>query len=185
LPDHTLLITPADPSLLPTDLTALISELGRQGLIGATLDPQRFPNSYAIGDAYPRLLSFMGCSPHFKTEPEHADDNNFCRLQILGPWTDPRLLGRVADASPRCPSCRKIDRQWREQSAEPATDDQWRCPHCGTSANWGSLDWRRRAGFARLALVMHHVFEGEVVPSPELLATLSAHSGGPWTWFYA
>jgi len=185
LSDNTLLITPADPIAVPADLAALLATLSRQGLIEAPLDPQHFPDSFAVGAAYPRLLSFMGCSPYFKTEPEHPQDRDFCRLQLLGPWPQPRLLGRTADASPRCPACRKIDRGWRQQSPTPQVDQRWHCPHCGADTQWGKLDWRRRAGFARLALVLHHIFEGEVVPGPELLATLQHQGIGPWTWFYA
>jgi hypothetical protein len=191
LPDHTLNIAPPDPSVSPDALPALpalLAELHQQGLIGAAMDAQQFPHSYHIGDAYPRLLSFMGCSPSFKTEPEHPDDRDFCRLEILGPWSEPRLLGRLQDAAPRCPACGKVDRQWQQQATDPEAClpwESWRCPQCCHVADWGQLDWRQRAGFTRLALVFHHVFEGEVVPTPELLATLSRHCGGDWRWFYA
>jgi hypothetical protein len=185
LADNTLLITPADPQSVPQDPAALLHDLRQQGLIGAALDPQSFADSYAVGEAYPRLLSFMGCSPYFKTEAEHPADRDFCHLQLLGPWLRPRLLGRIDEATPRCPGCGKLDRQWRRQSAQPAADEQWQCPHCGHHSPWGALSWRQRAGFARLALVLHHVHEGEAVPGPELLKLLQQHSGGPWSWFYA
>lgn len=188
MPDHTLHIVPPEPAMLPDDLSALLAELRQQGLIGPALDAQQFPNSYQIGDAYPRLLSFMGCSPHFKTEPERPGDRDFCRLEVLGPWSEERLLGRLEDAAPRCPSCGKVDRDWQQQTNEPAEClpwESWRCPHCCEVADWGQMDWRQRAGYARVSLVLHHIFEGEVVPAPALLATLSRHCAGDWRWFYA
>lgn len=186
MPNNTLLITPADCSRLPEDPDGLLAKLRQQGLIGEAIDPAH----YHIGDAYPRLLSFMGCSPYFKTEPESADDTDYCHLEVLGPWPQPRLLGRLADAWPRCPACRKRDRGWRQGNGDtdiplPPADALWTCPHCSHQAAWGSLDWRRRAGYARFALVLHHIFEGEAVPGPELLATLGHHADSPWTWFYA
>lgn len=187
MPEHTLHIVPPTPEALPDKLSALLAELSALKLIGPELDPSQFPNSYQIGDAYPRLLSFMGCSPHFKTAPEHPEDRDFCRLELRGPWQEPRLLGRLEDAAPRCPACGKRDRQWQAQAAPPEEClpwQAWRCPHCAEVADWGQMNWGQRAGFTRLSLVFHHVFESEVVPSPELLATLGRHCAGDWRWFY-
>ena len=187
MPEHTLHIAPPTPETLPESLPALLAELTALSLIGSPLDAEQFPDSYQIGEAYPRLLSFMGCSPHFKTKPELPDDRDFCRLEVRGPWAEPRLLGRLDDAAPRCPTCGKLDHQWQKQADIPEEClpwQAWRCPNCAEVADWGQMDWRQRAGFSCLSLVFHHVFEGEVAPSTGLLATLSRHCAGDWRWFY-
>ena len=186
--DNTLLIVPKDPTVVPSDLPGLLAELRRQGLIAAAIEPQTDPPRYVIGEAYPRLLSFMGCAPYFKTEPDSPQDWDYCHLEVRGPWPQARLIGRLDEARPRCPHCRKLDRDWLQRLGDhdtPAAEALWTCPHCGGQAPWSSLDWRLRAGYCRLALVLHHVYEGEAVPSPELLNTLTQYSNGPWTWFYA
>jgi hypothetical protein len=192
LSDNTLLIVPKDYTVVPPDLYRLIADLREQGLIAAAIEPKTAnPGNhprYVIGEAYPRLLSFMGCAPFFKTEPDSPDDWDFCHLEVRGPWPQPRLIGRLDEARPRCPHCNKLDRDWYQGlggQAPPPPEAPWTCPHCDQQAPWGELDWRLRAGYCRLALVLHHVYEGEAVPSPNLLSTLTRHTDGPWTWFYA
>jgi len=174
--ENTLLIVPGDPYAVPRAIPALLVELHEQGLLGAALGDNRF----AAGEAYARLVSFLGCSPYFKTEPEHPGDRDYCHVEVRGPWARPRLIGRLDEAAPRCPHCRQTDRQWRH----PTVDGVWTCPHCGGEAPWRLLNWRRRAAFARFALALYHVFEGEAVPGPDLLKTLAAHATTPWSWCY-
>ena len=185
-PLHTgrLVLTPEDPYELPADLEALIAGLRQIGLISEALASG---TGYLLGENFMQLVTFMGCSPYIRLEPD-ATGEPFCHLRLDGPHPRPKLLTGKNTQPPRCGSCRKRLNEWRHSfESWQAHGDGWleACPHCGERQEPVSYDFRQSAGCGRLFLLLENIFPQEAIPSPTLLKTLQSSSEGkPWHYFY-
>lgn len=179
-----LVLTPQDPYLLPAEPKAIIAGLQGIGLVAQALETGP---GYLLGDRFMQLVTFMGCSPFIRLEPD-ASAEPFCHLLLHGPHERPRLLTGKNTRPPRCGACRKRLKDWQ------ADFDKWRrngdgwqvaCPHCGVHQEPVSYDFRQSAGCGRLFLFIENIFPQEAIPSPSLLDTLKQTTEGkPWGYFY-
>jgi hypothetical protein len=171
-----LVLTPQDPYRVPQTPQGLFKALRELGLIGACLDRNQ---AYLLGEAFMQLITFMGCSPFIRLEPDESGEP-FCHLQVDGPLAEPMLLTGKNSLPPRCEACRKRIIDWQKRPGQRAT-----CPHCSHQQDPATYDFKQSAGFGRFLLKIENIFPQEAIPSPRLLDTLQqACNGNPWHYFY-
>lgn len=191
MPGHKLVLLPADPGFVPGDTGEVLAALRRVGLCGGPLlpaDADEACRRCRAGPEFLGLVTFLGCSPNVRLEPEGPDDRNFCHLELCGPFDQVEFLGGGALKPPRCPSCRSLAADWRDRLLaweRTRGDVVWTCPKCGHGTDLYRLDWRRGAAFGRFALDLWNVYEGEAVPSEALLNLLKTTTETRWDYFYA
>lgn len=187
---HALVLYPRTPAAAP-EQQVLIEALAAIGLLGSSLE-LRGEARYLVGDRFFELVGFLGCSPSMRIVPPASDkedaaaDEDFCHIQVMGPYAQPRFLGGDNVRTPACPRCEAqvLDWQtmlqaWREDTAHQGT-----CRACAMAVTPAVLNWRRRAGVARSAVYIWNVHEAEAVPADVLLAALQVASGFAWHYFY-
>ena len=179
-----LILTPEDPYAI-ADREQLISLLGAMEIMGAPLEKRK--NAFAGGEALMKWISFAGCSPFLRFEPEGPNDDDFCHLRITIHTTDepPVFLYGEQTKPPACPHCRQplkewppMVEQWRQSEAK------WECSGCGKRVAAPEMNWRRYAGFAKTLVEIFSIFPGEAVPVPSLLGRLAEETGVKWHYFY-
>ncbi len=183
MPENLLLLYPADPMAAPA-VEPLVSALQEIGLLGDPFTCDGAPH-FRPGEAFLRRITYLGCSPVVALGEPGATGDEFAHLALSGPYETPRFLAGTNVKQPRCPACRQRAEPWQDWPQRLAAGEAWRwqCPACGTANEAVELDWRQCAGHARLFLTVWGVFEGEAVPSDDLLKTLAGFAG-PWRWSY-
>ncbi|MFA5627522.1 MAG: hypothetical protein WCX90_07570 [Thiohalomonadaceae bacterium] len=178
-----LILLPAQHSDCPDNQVSLIEPLQALGFIGSPLQ-HKSQTHYRPGDRFLQLLTFLGCSPVVALGEPGLTGDEFCHIQLDGPYAEAKSLAGDNLKAARCPACNqsitntaKLIIQW------PAKQD-WHCPKCGKTSAITSLRWRQSAGFGRYFLRVWGVFEGESVPGDELLTTLHKSCGYDWQYFY-
>jgi hypothetical protein len=83
-----LVLTPQDPYLLPDQPESILDALHEIGFIGEAL---KEPPGYLPGERFMQLVSFMGCSPYIRLQPDGSGEP-FCHLRLEGPHPRPILL---------------------------------------------------------------------------------------------
>ncbi|MEW8049987.1 MAG: hypothetical protein AB2792_16050 [Candidatus Thiodiazotropha sp.] len=185
-PLHTgrLVLTPEDPYLLPDDPEAILAKLHEIGLIEGALESDP---GYLLGERFMQLVTFMGCSPYIRLQPDRSGEP-FCRLLPEGPHPRPKLLCGTNTQPPRCEACRKRLSGWQaifESWQEGGAGYKASCPHCGHRQDPVTYDFRQSAGCGRLFLCVENIFPQEAIPSSTLLTALeTACNGHPWRYFY-
>lgn len=180
-----LILLPAAPQATLPDKRALLYRLEQCGFIGT---PLMFNGQqhYRPGDNFLQLMTFLGCSPVVALGEPGATGDEFCHIQLDGPSDALRFIGGSNVKTPRCPGCGFRVETWpalvEDWLANP--ESIWRCPLCGKEYALPRLRWRQCAGFGRLFLRVWGIFEGEAVPSEELLKVLREVSGLEWQYFY-
>lgn len=180
---HQLLLVPSDPRAV-IDHGRMLTALHSIGLIDGPM-PQGGEH-FRPGENFLQLIIFLGCSPVVSLG-EAGATADICHVELPQPSAQPVALVGNNLKKPRCSKCRYtledatgIVAAWR---ALPQ-DYQLPCPGCGTHLDIAAINWRQSAGFGRSLLRIWGIFEGEAVPSDELLATLKAASGHDWSYFY-
>jgi DNA-directed RNA polymerase subunit RPC12/RpoP len=179
-----LVLTPKDPYLVPDNPEAIFSELRKTGLIATPLEPH---HGYLLGENFMQLVTFMGCSPSIRLEPDKTDEP-FCHLLLAGPYPQPRLLSGKNTLPPRCDTCRKRLNDWQSNFHDLEQKGgawQARCPHCGHHQDPATYDFRQSGGCGRFMLFIENIFPQEAIPSPSLLESLKrATDDAPWHYFF-
>ncbi len=181
MPENLLILHPADPDSVPS--TARILQTLREVGLAADEFEWEEERHYRPGERYLQLITFLGCSPVVSLGEPGVTGDEFAHLAIETMGESPTLMAAGNIKQPRCPHCRKRVEP-RSVPESTAAGEPWQCPACGHETVSGRLDWRQSAGYARVFIKVWGVFEGEAVPSDELLARLKAMSGTPWEYFY-
>ena len=190
--NHTgrLILTTADPNASP-DGDALIAALARADLIGARLERRSDRRvtgprecAYCVGASFLSLVSFTGCAVKIATAPDPLAP--FCHLRFPPLAPHPQLYAGRNTRPPRCRDCRGRLEDWRERTAEWASQPELCviCPSCGATRPPWQWDWKEQGGFGRRAILVEEVFPGEATPTDALLDLLRAASGTGWRHFY-
>jgi uncharacterized Zn-finger protein len=174
-----LILHPDDPGSGP-QLRPLRQLLTDMGLIGAAVRGQQ--ETFSAGEQFLQLITFMGCSPHIRLEPQGEHDNGYCFIRLKS-FDAPRLRVSAHARPPRCQACAKpVAAAWLEQLE---THGAVTCPHCGHRHRQPrQLRWRNDSGMARVFIEIHNIFPGEAQPVAALLRQLQELDGSPWRYFY-
>lgn len=159
----------------------LREHLYTMGLLGAAfqLDSKK---AYMLGESFYQLLSFMGCAPALKLEPESPGDRKFCHFRFVhSPVNNFRFLRPEVKA--RCPFCRKAG-DTAEHIQNISAEQVWSCPHCQQQMSLSEINWKHEAGLARYFIELVEVHPHEVVPTDGLLKELESFTDKKWDYFY-
>lgn len=181
-----LLLTPNDP-MASFDRDQAVALLHELEIIGEPL-PRLAPDAFAADSELMRWISFAGCSPFLRFEPEGEGDEDFCHVRLSPPAGDrPFFYSGDNTKPPTCPRCRQVVKEWRRLIEERRLGDRiWQCPGCGGATSASALNWRRHGGFACRFVAIHSVFPGEAAPVSALLDRLgrALSDGAAWRYFY-
>jgi hypothetical protein len=184
---HNLLILhPRDPGAVPAPPDSLVGMLQSLAFIDGPLEFNGQPH-YRPGEDFLQLMTFLGCSPVVALGEPGLTGEDFCHVAFDGPSAQTRFVGGRNVKPPRCRSCGHRFEQWQELLSEwEAAPEgfQVTCPDCGKVQPLNALKWRQCAGFGRFFIQVWGIFEGEAVPSDNLLDALQRHSGVAWSYFY-
>ncbi len=177
------------PGRSTIDTDKVLDRLRHMAFIGAPYRHAAAPDSrrWLAGERFPRLITFLGCSPHLAFKPPEDGSDDFCHIQLDGPHASPRFRHGRNTRAAQCPACRFRPDDWKSLIAHAKADANtpWTCPACATVTPLGELSWRRNAGSAAVFIVVHSVFPNEAVPNPELIDALRQASGNiDWRHFY-
>lgn len=175
-----LFLRAEDPRWQPENPGDLINALSAIQLIG---DVHGKPDVHVFraGDAFLKLIMFLGCSPRVELDPDTAPDGaQVCYVQVHN-YSEIQFLSADRRPPARCNRCRTpVVESVPELSAEAG----YLCPACHASQTLSQIDWRRAAGFGRSFIEVHGIFPQEAVPADRLLETLRTCSGCRWDYFY-
>ncbi|MDX1344475.1 MAG: hypothetical protein R3179_01165 [Sedimenticolaceae bacterium] len=136
---------------------------------------------FPVGERFLQLLTFMGCSPHVRLEPEHPGDEEYVYIRLIES-ASPLLLASDNSRTPACPNCRKpalSDWSVLEQGTAPLV-----CRHCGTKVVPETLRWRNDAGIGRFFIEINSIYPGEAQPVASMMQQLGETTGCEWRYFY-
>lgn len=160
----------------PKQVTRL---LRNNGLIGRAIDGMQ--ESYSAGEMFLQLITFMGCSPHIRFEPEDEQDKSYCYIMLA---TCETLQIRMSEHArpPRCCACKKpAGKGWQ---TAVSLGELITCPHCHQQQRPDQLSWRSDSGMGRFFIEIHNIFPGEAQPVPRLLQQLQSTNASQWRYFY-
>ena len=161
------------------DVRQVARLLQHNGLMGCAIDG--IPGSYFAGEQFLQLITFMGCSPHIRFEPEDELDRGFCYITLTTCDT-PQIRISEHARPPRCCTCNKpVGKRWQTAVTQGQLIT---CPHCHQQQTPEQLGWRNDAGMGRFFIEIHNIFPGEAQPVPALLQQLSGIDTSPWRYFY-
>jgi len=162
------------------NLTAYLLDIGLLGEVFQCNAEQR----YRLGERFYQLLSFMGCAPALKLEPDSPADVKFCHIRFTkSPQSEFYCLR--PDVKARCPHCHKAGStaQQIRQSCFTGRQD-WVCPHCRTAIKAEAINWKHEAGISSFLIELIDVHPHEVVPTDSFLKGLATLTGHHWQYFY-
>ncbi|MDH5185182.1 MAG: hypothetical protein OEX12_14970 [Gammaproteobacteria bacterium] len=173
-----LIFHPKDPQqIIAHDL--LQQSMWEIGFIAEKLSGHA-DNSYAAGEHFIELLSFLGCSPVIKMSPQDGD--NYCYIE----WIDRPVAELICGSQPfqpRCNKCRQLLSDWQTQLNNGSSIQ---CHECDSQMALEQVNWKQSAGYASQFLIVHNIYLHEAVPGERLLMTLQKLSGNKeWSYFYA
>jgi Zn ribbon nucleic-acid-binding protein len=188
-----LLLHPASPETVAVPEDRLAQELQAIGLIGGPV-PLGKGVFYPVGEQFLQLVTFLGCSPAIELDPprdpqelvEASAAGRFCHVFITSRG-QLQFRGDNQTRTPRCPRCRSPEPHWKARLQtwqEGKHVPEWNCQACGYSGRLSDLVFRKSAGFGRTFLEIRGIYPSEAVPGPDLLDTLAALTGSPWTAIY-
>lgn len=183
--DNLLILHPRDAHSVPADPEGLLRQLNALGFTGEAFS---FAGAEHLrpGPEFLYLLSFLGCSPVVSLGSPGATGEDFCHIEPGHPHHQPQLLYGSNVKQPRCRSCGQRVEDWQDllQQWAQAPQRRWDCPACGQTHRMDQLKWRQSAGLARYFIKVWGIYEGEAVPTEQLLGALHRQSGQEWTYFY-
>lgn len=172
-----LLLHPLKTGLMP-DLETLQATLHSIGFTDDAINER----SWMVGEQFLQLLTFMGCSPHIRLEPDSEDDHDFCHISLRLADT-PQLLYSEHSRPCRCNNCAKpVVKSWE---AFDSNAGSWSCGHCNTPhQRLEELRWRNDSGVAVCFIEIHSIYPGEAQPVDSLMKQLEKVTNSDWRYFY-
>ena len=188
-----LLMHPACPDTAAVPEDRLAQELQAIGLIAGPI-PLKNAVFYPVGGQFLQLVTFLGCSPAIELDPPRdlqaleaaSAAGRFCHV-LISSGEQLQFRGDSQTRTPRCPRCRSPEPHWKARLQawqEGKRVPEWNCQACDFSGRLCDLAFRKTAGFGRTFLEIRGIYPSEAVPGPDLLDTLAALTGSPWTTIY-
>lgn len=166
------------------DINGLQVNLQDLGLLGEAVmfnGEQR----YRLGERFYQWLTFMGCAPALRLEPNEPGDEKFCHFRL---FELPQIAFRYlrAEAKARCPNCSKpgatADEIYQNYILKHL---DWSCPHCQQSVSPPDIYWKHEAGMSRTFIELLDIHPHEVVPTDSLIKALESATEQRWQYFYS
>jgi Zn ribbon nucleic-acid-binding protein len=161
-------------------ITAVLKDIG---LIDGPLGVDDF---YSAGPAFLDYLSFLGCAPTVVFDPPTADSigsGDFYHFHCPAVSGQPVFRSDGFSYTPKCPACKESVSNWREWWSEGRLENR-ACSSCGTQLSPDQLNWRRRAGCARIFVDILGIHAETVKPVPGLFEALEKATGVAWQYFF-
>ena len=153
----------------------LIARLQSIGLLGQQLDSSLFLS----GTELFQHISFLGCAPSIPLTPGESDQ--FLRIQV--PKLERAHLFTADNTRvPVCNTCRTPFAAWQSQLKGGA--HILHCSNCRERTSVMDLKLGKRACYSRQIIQVAPVFEGEAVPSQNLLNELERCFDTPFAYAY-
>jgi hypothetical protein len=173
-----LILFPKDP-LLQLPLEPLLELLLQQQVVESLLDGHYGERSYLLGERFFDAFLFLGCSPSIELAPTAAD-TPFCYLELESEVQCRLISGSNLKAA--CKGCKQRYGELPQLEAQQPPDVS--CCHCGAVYSAEQIAWRKTAALAKTRFSLWNIFEGEAVPSDQLLGMLQKQSGVEWSYAY-
>lgn len=142
--------------------------------------------SFFIGEDFFKFITFMGCAPAMRVEPEADGDLNFCFIRLNTEVEQLQFRGHHERFVPRCPACRHGLADWQSELQHWQADHgaHFTCPHCAAELSIPRLNWREKAGIGSCFIEVYSVYPHEGIPTPSFLRHLESISGVAWKYFF-
>ena len=150
-----LLLHPVLPTsgIAVEQLDRLLTEIGFAGETIPGLSEGRY-----VGENFLNLLTFMGCSPHIRLEPDDDSDTGYCHIAITR-LPQPVIRHSENARPPRCTACGKpVAKSWESIGI---SESEIECPFCSQChADSQSLRWKNDAGYGTLFVEIRNIYPG-------------------------
>lgn len=178
MPRYALVLYPLRTDFTLEEKSVLIRTLAETGLTGAGLG--HAPHAWYAGEEFLSHISFLGCSPYIRLQP----DNDNCAFTYIELIEHPQatFLSGVNLKAPRCRTCRQVFALNGMHDLEATT--QLTCTNCQQAYSLPDWDWRQSACLTGVAVWIWEVFEGEAVPGDKLLRSLAQATAVDWSYCY-
>lgn len=181
---YRLVLHPAAAVQIPANFNKLPQQLQNLGLLGESL-LLHGEHCYRLGERFYQWLTFMGCAPALKLEPDGPGDEKFCHFRFCES-THAEFRYLRPEVKGRCPHCRKpgttAGKIYREYFLQHR---DWSCPYCQRTLSPEDICWKHEAGISRMSIDLVDVHPHEVVPTDSLLNELASLTDRNWRYFYA
>jgi len=143
-------------------------------------------NSFFVGDDFFKYITFMGCAPAMRLEPENDSDLNFCFIHLNTELPQPQFRGHQERFVPRCPECRHGLTDWQKELSSWQINDKtiFSCSHCEAEISIPHLNWREKAAIGSCFIEVYSVYPHEGIPTTSFMAHLKSISGFDWKYFF-
>lgn len=178
IPSSRLLLFPKDP-LLQLPLQPLYEQFRQLQFVEDSLPEQYGAESYRVGERFFDAFLFLGCSPSIELNPT-ASGTPFCYLQFESDELCSLITGGNLKAA--CKGCKRRYGQLPELKEREIPVVH--CSHCGALHAAHEIAWRKTAALSTVRISLWNIFEGEAVPSDQLLGLLQRQSGVDWGYAY-
>ncbi len=129
---------------------------------------------FLVGAQFMRHISFVGCMPFLRVEPE--DGEKICYIELPDITAEPKLYLSSSVRSPRCPDCNQVVSEG---------DAELECQVCGIRWPRHQLLWGARLScWTRQRINLHQIEKGDAAPSGEFLELLASKTGFAWDYCY-
>ena len=185
-PIHRLVLHPVPADYAPSSWKGLQTGLEQAGFLGEKYGSYS-DRLFLVGERFLQLITFMGCAPHIQLEPPKTESKDFCHIGLSPIYSHSEFRSGERDVFAHCGKCGARITQWMNAVKLWRQDNlasDLTCDRCGESQLLYHLNWRNKAGFARLYIDVYSVFPREGIPTNELLSILEKFSGVAWTFFY-
>jgi len=182
-PIHRLILHPANAQDHIDDFAVIEKLFIEIGLAGVAMAGHASPR-LLLGPRFYQWITFMGCAPALKLEPDDAADESFCHIrftqhdELQFRYLRPEVKGR-------CPACTKLGLTAASFLQQKCLQQQtWTCPHCRQSCSPLALNWKNEAGVGRFFIEFMEVHPHEAIPVDGLLQRLAEVTETKWQYFY-
>jgi len=145
-------------------------------------------NHYHIGDKFFDYVTFLGCSPAFKTEPDQTGALDFLHIEMSESTEKANFHYNSLGVQARCFQCKsKLNNVLDKVMADKADlkKTQFSCAKCEVNSDILNINWRNTACFVNQFIAIHQVFPHEAIPNESLLLLLQDVTNTPWHYSYA
>jgi hypothetical protein len=179
-----LILLPENPDFTPDKTEPVTEALRAISFLGPAIGGS--DNRFTIGERFFDHISFLGCSPSIKIEPENENDRHFCHIRI-SQFSSAHFYHGQLTKLPSCSNCKKPLSSLKKKLEDQETagfEGRWHCEQCDAAGDIKALNWRKTAGYGSFSIEIWSVYPNEAVPSDFLLGTVEKVTSQKWRYIY-